>query len=468
MYNDNTNSNFSIRTVILQFLFIALVIFLLMWLFPLKSDLNNAVDKLSDNESSTTDSFYDRIFNENVIAMKDAAKSYLTTPRLPKNVGDKVKLTLGEMLDKKIILPFVDKNGDACSTTDSYVEVTKYDDEFVMKVNLKCGEEENYLLVYMGCYDYCQTAVCEKKESDVKTPVIYSSKTNQPVVKKTETTTETKTEDKNVINNVINNVVNNIINNTTKEDKKEETKDPEPTPTPDVPVVDKEYLYEYIKTTNGYYTESDWSDWSTDKVSANSTTATRTKTVTQKVLTGYNVTTYTDKSKPIYETKVVSTGVEEIEVCDKFDYVSAGSTTTSSDKWSYAGYVTLYSVPTSTSSVKYEYVKTVDESCNENCSSTVGRIYKKYVKSSTTVDLTKYACTSSHIQKTYLYTTVKNITGYETTKEKEPVYEYKKVKYYSYKTRTWHEGTTDKKWSTYNDTTLLTSGYQYTGNKMEK
>ena len=148
MYNDRRDS-FSIKTVILQFLFVALFVFLLIWLFPTKSYVSNL------NGGENLDVFYDRIFNENVIAMKDSAKSYFTTLRLPQKVGDKVTMTLGQMLEKKIILPFVDKDGKTCSLTESYVEITKYDEEYVMKVNLKCSEQENYLLVYMGFYDYC-------------------------------------------------------------------------------------------------------------------------------------------------------------------------------------------------------------------------------------------------------------------------------------------------------------------------
>ena len=40
MYTEQTN--FSIKNVILQFLFVALFIFILIWLFPLKSDLKKA------------------------------------------------------------------------------------------------------------------------------------------------------------------------------------------------------------------------------------------------------------------------------------------------------------------------------------------------------------------------------------------------------------------------------------------
>ena len=98
MYTTENKNSFSFKNVILQFLFVALFIFIMIWLFPLKSDLKKVESKI---ESTQTDFsvLYDRIFNENVIAMKDGAKSYFTTSRLPKNVGDKVKMTLKEMLN---------------------------------------------------------------------------------------------------------------------------------------------------------------------------------------------------------------------------------------------------------------------------------------------------------------------------------------------------------------------------------
>lgn len=453
MYNDNTNSSFSMRNVIIQFLFVALFIFILMWLFPLKSDLNNALEKCGGNSECTI--LYDRIFNENVLNMKDAAKDYFTIERLPKNVNESVKITLGKMLDEKLLLPFTDKNGDSCDLDASYVEVTKKDNEYVMKVNLKCGEQENYILVYMGCYDYCSTLICEKNKSDVKTPVIYSPQTNKPVVNKPvvnkPTNNENKTPDINIDIDINNSNTNNNNSNNTE------------TPVTPSPTV-KEYLYEYVKETDGYYKESDWSEYSETPVSASSTTSVRTKTVQKRKLIGYNVTKSYDKTKPIYANKVVTTGTEEIRVCDEFDYVTAGTSTGS--KWIYQGLVTLYSAPTSTNSVKYEFVRFADESCSATCGSSVGMIYRKYTKSSTSTS--KYTCTKSSIKTITLTTTVKTITGYETKVTKEPVYNYSTVKMYSYKTRTYVNGNKDIKWSVKNDTTLLNSGYSYTGNYKQK
>ena len=44
---------------------------------------------------------------------------------MPEKVGDSVKLTLQDMLDKKLILPFLDKDGNECDAKKSYVKVTK-------------------------------------------------------------------------------------------------------------------------------------------------------------------------------------------------------------------------------------------------------------------------------------------------------------------------------------------------------
>ena len=459
MYNEN--SNFQTKNIIVQFLFVALMIFVLIWLFPLKSDLKN-LKTTSNGDNSDLTVLVDRIFNENIIAMKDAAKSYYTIERLPKNVGDKVKMTLGEMLEKKIILPFTDKHGKTCDATASYVEVTKYDTEYLMKVNLKCGDEENYLLVYMGCYDYCSTTVCEKNKTDVKAPVIYSSKTNQPV-----NSTPSKTTPSN----------------------------PDPQPTPSNPTcaykdgkyydkngnvtskatyesqcvtkpATKEYLYEYSKTTQGYYTETNWSDWSANKVTANSNTAVQTKTVTTKKLVGYNVTRDYDYSKPIYGTKTVETGMyENKNVCVAYDYVKTGEYSYS--EWKYVGDVYLTYSPKDTNTEKYVWVDDSNWVCTENCTSGTTHKYQKYTRTTTAV--TKYQCTKYEMKSTPITKTTKVITGYETKiVSKTPVYKEVKTTYYRFKTRTYHPGTTDKKWSVYNDTTLLSSGYSYTGNKKEK
>jgi len=162
MYSDDEEKKgFPVRDFLLKLVLIIIFVLLLMWLLPIKNNNNVDLSPLTD-----------RIFNANIQQMKEAAIPYFTTERLPKNVGDDVKLTLQQMLDKKLLLPFTDKNGDTCDTQNSYVLVTKEETEYLMKVYLKCNEEEDYILVHIGCYSYCTTTngVCEKQETTTQKP----------------------------------------------------------------------------------------------------------------------------------------------------------------------------------------------------------------------------------------------------------------------------------------------------------
>ena len=191
MYTDDEQrSSLPIKTFILSLILIIIFILLLMWLLPLpKNSSNNGSGNNNSNgggQYSYLEALTNRIFNSNVQEMKNAATSYFTTDKLPANVGDSKKLTLQEMLDMKLLLPFTDKNGNSCSTDESYVLLTKGEDSYEMKVNLKCDDQEDYILVTMGCYSYCASSICEKdkeptpdKPSDVKTNptcVLYVSK----------------------------------------------------------------------------------------------------------------------------------------------------------------------------------------------------------------------------------------------------------------------------------------------------
>ena len=135
---------------------ILVIVFVLftVWLLSLSNKgVSNSLNVLTDN-----------IFAENINRMKEVGKEYFTTERLPKKIGEIETITLEEMYKKKLILEIKDKNGNACDADDSYVSIEKMENEYQMKVNLECGEEEDYIIVIMGCYDYCDTDICEKKE----------------------------------------------------------------------------------------------------------------------------------------------------------------------------------------------------------------------------------------------------------------------------------------------------------------
>lgn len=157
---EGKNDSFSLKDIIFNLLFILLFVFILLWLFPSKSFLND-----NKKKNNATDN---QVFSNNMNTMKEAAITYFTTPRLPKKIGDNIMMTLKQMRDKKLLLPLIDKNGDKCDEGVSYIEITKEKDEYILKVTLSCGSEEEYILVHLGCYDYCDGDVCEKKEDNYK------------------------------------------------------------------------------------------------------------------------------------------------------------------------------------------------------------------------------------------------------------------------------------------------------------
>lgn len=152
MYTDEEErKGLPIKTFIISLILIIILVLLLVWLLPMPN----------------MKGINDRIFNANIQEMKKAAIPYFTTEKLPQEIGDEATLTLQEMIDLKLLLPFTDKNGDSCDTEKSYVTLTKKENSYEMKVNLKCNEEEDYILVTLGCYSYCTTAICEKEDPNI-------------------------------------------------------------------------------------------------------------------------------------------------------------------------------------------------------------------------------------------------------------------------------------------------------------
>lgn len=418
MYNER-NENFSLKETLLKGLFFVGFIVILVLLFPTRCSLKTTND-------------INGIFNENLKTMKEAAISYFTIERMPLIEGETKELTLGEMLDEKLLLEFEDSNGKSCSKTESYVMVTKNTDEYLMKINLKCTDKEDYIYVHLGCYDYCEGLLCEKVEAG----------------------TGKKEEEK---------------------EKEKIHKDDDTKPT--TPTV---YRYKYVKTTAATYTNwSNWSDWSVTSRAANNTTEVKTNVVkssTQvKTLVAYKTTTKEDKTKPIYEEVKVEIGSEKVPTsCAKFGVkttkVSTGNYTYTAWKLALAN-KEFATVPKDTDTTKYVYNAAANNSCGD-CASRMITIYDIYYRTK----VLEYETKKEAYCEEYNYETItstgtsKVLIGYEKVTTKEPIYGYstKEVSttYYSYRTRSYTPGSTVYQWSSsINDLTLKNKGYSYTGIK---
>ncbi len=160
MYNEEKNPGINWKDIIIKAIFFVIFLVLIVWLFPKVPNLKP---------------FYSNIFRENIKYMQDAAESYYTNERLPKNIGDTAEMTLQEMINKKLILPFVDENGESCDTKNSYVQVKKNKNDYTLKVNLVCPSEKDYIEKTLGCYNYCDEEKCKKEETpEPQTNVTYT------------------------------------------------------------------------------------------------------------------------------------------------------------------------------------------------------------------------------------------------------------------------------------------------------
>lgn len=212
---EDENKKFSFTNLLIKAIIVIIFILFTAWLISLShKGINNSLDVLTD-----------QIFAENLAKMKEVGKEYFTTERLPQKVGEVKTLTLAKMYDSKYILELKDKYGNYCSAANSYVSVEKFDNEYQMKVYLECGDHSDYIISIMGCYDYCSSTICEKKD----TPEIKGN-------------------------------------------------DSEPT---------KNYQYEYKRYTGGRWTDyGEWSEWS--RTSITSTNYRQVETKTEKEEYTYN------------------------------------------------------------------------------------------------------------------------------------------------------------------------------------
>lgn len=141
------NDNFW-RDLLVRIALILLFVFLLIWLFPMPK----------------LETFYDRIFADNIKIMQEAAKDYYHVERLPKEIGEKSRITLREMIDQKLVLPFLDRDGNTCDFDKSYVEVIRMETEYIFKINLSCPTKTDYVINHFGCYDVCEDDTCKEEE----------------------------------------------------------------------------------------------------------------------------------------------------------------------------------------------------------------------------------------------------------------------------------------------------------------
>lgn len=217
MYEEG-HSGFSFKSMVLKLIIIAAALFLIIWLFPTKNYVKNIIDQKLGTHN-------DQTFTNNINNMKEAAISYFNGDRLPSKEDASEKLTLEEMIDKKLLTDITDSNGKKCDYKKSYTKVTKNKSDYTLKVNLACKDKEDHIISYMV---YASDVYSKKKLTD-KTENI---QTNEETPKSEETANQANSNNGEC---------------------------------------------QYVKQTGAYTSYGAWSNWTTNPVSKTSTREVQTK-----------------------------------------------------------------------------------------------------------------------------------------------------------------------------------------------
>ena len=452
------NKGFSFKSFLLKLILIIVSLFLLVWL--LSKFLAPAISKNIKNnglDSKGVEALTSQIFNDNLTKMKNAAIPYYTDERLPHKKGESKKMTLKEMIELKIISPLTDKNNKLDDENNSYVKITKEDGEYVLKVNLVDSEKEDYILVHLGCYTYCENYLCEKKPA-----------------------------------------VNVPANNTKPSVKPSKPVNPKPQPKPDKPE-EPEYLYEYAKNTESALSDwGKWSSWYGIKCGADSIVCSPydVKCLEErKILSRKEKIGQYDKKYQKERVVQVKVGSYKQKACADYNYVIINKKTYAVSKtystisfvstgtqssvagWDYMGRDSFANPPRDTNDVHYVFAGADYSYCHDTCQTLPNFYYDQYkytggatLVGSTTAtpisDETSVSATCSNVveKNIDIYKDVK-VTDIATRKENL----YGTVCYASNRKRELLGYDSNlKMWSFYNNERLLNDGWHYTGNKKVK
>lgn len=217
---------FSLKKVLFRFLIIVLIIILVIYLM-----VKVIMPKLDNKDQADNKTNSSEIMKENSNIIKASIFNYYDDKDLPTDE----KMNINQMIDKGIITSLKEDKNNKVDYNDSYIQITKMDEDYALKINLKTATDEKYYVIYFGQYEYCEgKKLCEKDDTK-------------------KSSDETKEENGNDEEYDENTPIKQSVEDAQKQEtSKEETKE-------EVKEEKVKTLYKYEKITPTRL--SDWSEW---------------------------------------------------------------------------------------------------------------------------------------------------------------------------------------------------------------
>jgi hypothetical protein len=157
--------------------------------------------------SKHKDKVVDGVMNNNLTIMNKVAVDYFKDDKMPTEVGDTNKVSLKELVAEQIISDIKDQAGKKCNYDDSYIQITKLDNDYQYKSYLVCGNTTKFKNSYSSKKQEDITSKLEttkksskkknkKKTTTTKATKKTTAKTTEKATKDTTTTSTTKTTKK--------------------------------------------------------------------------------------------------------------------------------------------------------------------------------------------------------------------------------------------------------------------------------
>lgn len=469
MYKDDYNEEFPYKSFLLRFILIIIAVALVVCIITVLARKNQNIEANSGT---------DAVFSDNLERLKVEALNYYNESNIPKEVGKSTTLTLDQMIGKKLLTPIKDKNNKLCSGKKTFVKLTKKDNDYQLKVNLSCDNDEDYMILHINKNTYCtDTYLCENKinnsEEDNKDSNIDEEQESENNYEyRTNTSTKTKKISKKSNNKKTKKVRKTKIIKTNKGS---------------IIITDTtiKYKYEYVK--NSSYKLSNWSNWSgwekvgcsTEKIKCNDNDFTCLKEIERfdrkEIVDSHN------KEYTVSSNSLKYTGNTTKTMCSNYNYVIIDgiiykltnsqdynlinninkNTKRTTGGWEYNGEKSYNEPQIDTYNTHYILTGLDYSNCPNTCN---GKQKYKYDKYTYIKNISKTDAITCNSNKTTSIATYNRKIEKVTFAREEKLYG--TVCYKSERTRSLtSNGSIIKKWSKYNDRNLLDNGYSYTGNR---